>query len=923
VVFPATPLDTRVELLLGGAWTDITAGGYVYQRSGPAQIIRGRPDESSQASPSAAALELNNRDGRFSPRNPAGAYYGTIGRNTPLRISVPEATACYRSETDNASYISAPDSVGLSVTGNLEIQIDMLLSDYRPAVLASKWAATGSQRSWLLSFGDSGGGDGLLRFYWSADGASAAAVTAALPMPLGRMAVKVTLATATGTVIFYTAATAAGPWTQLGPAAVLGARTVFDGTAPLVIGYQADDFPANHACNAVTGRLYAFKLLSGIGGTVKASPDFTTATPGNATLTDAQGNVFTLAGTAEFTGRKYRFHGEVPAWPPGWDATGTDVYTQINAAGILRRLTQPPGRSPLSSPMRRAFIRTPASGQSVPVAYWPGEDSAGSTQLASGLAGGLPMTGIPGFAASTAFACSAPLPLLANTALAGTVPRYTQPGSPANIFRFLLSVPAGGAPDTAILARMWTSGTVRHADLQYGTVSGGSIRLLGYDASGAQLFDTGYVTYGVNGAPLWMSLELQTSGANIQYSTVILKIGASSGTASGNPTVAGTVGPVTSIEINPGKQFGDTGAGHFSVQSSWQSLFGFIGPLNAWASESAGNRFARLCTEEGVACRISGHPDSSVLMGAQPIDTLINILQQCEDTDRGMIFEPRTALALGYRTRQSMEQQAAAVTLDYAHADLAGSLRPSDDDQLMVNDVTVTRPAGSSARAVLASGAASVQPPPAGIGTYDASFTASTWTDSLLADVAGWILHVRSADEMRYPLISANLARPQVAALYHALQDLDIGDRIDIANPPAWLPPGRIKQIAAGITEQLGGYILDEQWNTIPESPYETAIADDPVYGHADTDGCTLHANCTSTATSITADTAATFPLWTTAAADFPADVIMGGEQLTVTGITGAANPQTMTVTRSINGVVKAHTAGEDIRLAYPAILGM
>jgi hypothetical protein len=275
-----------------------------------------------------------------------------------------------------------------------------------------------------------------------------------------------------------------------------------------------------------------------------------------------------------------------------------------------------------------------------------------------------------------------------------------------------------------------------------------------------------------------------------------------------------------------------------------------------------------------------------------------------------MIFEPRTALALGYRTRQSMEQQAAAVTLDYAHADLAGSLRPSDDDQLTVNDVTVTRPAGSSARAVLASGAASVQPPPAGIGTYDASFTASTWTDSLLADVAGWILHVRSADEMRY-------------ALYHALQDLDIGDRIDIANPPAWLPPGRIKQIAAGITEQLGGYILDEQWNAIPESPYETAIADDPVYGQADTDGCTLHANCTSTATSITADTAATFPLWTTAAADFPADIIMGGEQLTVTGITGAANPQTMTVTRSINGVVKAHTAGEDIRLAYPAILGM
>ncbi len=31
-------------------------------------------------------------------------------------------------------------------------------------------------------------------------------------------------------------------------------------------------------------------------------------------------------------------------------------------------------------------------------------------------------------------------------------------------------------------------------------------------------------------------------------------------------------------------------------------------------------------------------------------------------------------------------------------------------------------------------------------------------------------------------------------------------------------------------------------------------------------------------------------------------------------------NPQTFTVTRSVNNITKSHTAGTDVRLAYPAI---
>lgn len=55
----------------------------------------------------------------------------------------------------------------------------------------------------------------------------------------------------------------------------------------------------------------------------------------------------------------------------------------------------------------------------------------------------------------------------------------------------------------------------------------------------------------------------------------------------------------------------------------------------------------------------------------------------------------------------------------------------------------------------------------------------------------------------------------------------------------------------------------------------------------------------------------------------FPFNISAGGEEMTVTAITGAAAPQTFTVRRSANGVVKAHAAGTAVRLAHPATVAL
>jgi len=84
--FPAVVLGIKVELQIAGNWTDITR--WAYQRN-PLQITgMGRADWTSTMQASQLTMTLNNRDGRFTPKNSAGAYWPNITRNVPVRVSV-------------------------------------------------------------------------------------------------------------------------------------------------------------------------------------------------------------------------------------------------------------------------------------------------------------------------------------------------------------------------------------------------------------------------------------------------------------------------------------------------------------------------------------------------------------------------------------------------------------------------------------------------------------------------------------------------------------------------------------------------------------------------------------------------------------------------------------------------------------------
>lgn len=701
VAGPTDAIGLTVELFLGSAWVDISP--FVFYQS-KIRIVRGKPNETSRIQPQTCTFVINNRDGRFSPRNPLGPYYGLIGRNTPVRVS---------------------------------------------------------------------------------------------------------------------------------------------------------------------------RMQNGI--------------------------------------RRFRFYGEVPSWPATWDITGTDVRVTISAAGQMRRLFQ--GALPLKSTFYRVYGQGTVA-VTPPVAYWPAEDGRNSTVIASGLPGGTAMSlsgqALPTFASNTAFVCSAALPLLAGSIWTGSIP---QVATSANTLRFLMSIPATGAYDGGTVAQLFTAGTVARVDVIWLAASGGTMQINGYDIGGNSLFTSGSMIGNVTGKSILVSLELTQSGNNVQtllyYAEQPYVIGIFGEYFElGGATVSGTIGQATQVVINAFGHLNDTAIGHVIVQAANDGLAAVLDPFNGYLTEWPTNRFKRLCTEQGVAAVTIGVPDAAT-MGFQTIDTFPTLVQQPADTNAGLLFEARDQAALVLRTRATLYNQAAKLTLDHSQHQLSGPLNPVDDDALTRNDVTVTRINASSAQVQQTTGTLSVQPPPNGVGDYSTNYSISLSADSQLSIEAGWRLHLGTVDQPRFPNVPINLRHPTFTSnvdMMNAALTIDIGDRLVITNPPPWMPPDPISQIVQGYTEILGIWEHDMVLNCSPEDPYKVGLLDDAVLGHLDTDGSTLTLPAGSADVTLTVSTTnSASPVWTTNPADFPFDIAVGGERMTVTNITGTG---TTSVALGVDGTFESGVAG-------------
>jgi hypothetical protein len=910
MVFPQDPLDVHTELQIGGSWTDISVAPYLRNKI---TITGGRQDEGSHVDPSSCAVTINNRAGTYSPRNPTSALYGKIGRNTPLRLSV-AAGSPFLGATDETApgvRVSTPSAAPVQITGDLDARWDIEPADLdaiNAVELGGKWGSSG-QRSWHAYLFA-----GSIRFGWTVDGTTEELASAPLQSAVHprRFCVRLTVDVDNGAsgrdVTFYTAPTMAGPWTQVGGTqTVAGTSPTFSSTAALELGDTSGDNFLNSAC-----RIYAFELRSGIGGTLVANPDFTTLTPGVLTFTDGAGRVWTANSTSAITNRRPRHVGETSDWPQRWDVDGKDVYVPLQSAGISRRLGQ--GATPLDSALRRTLVAAD------PLAYWPLEDGSASTQAASGLLGGQPMrltSGTVKFAAINGPDGSLSLPdITGGAVLAAPVPGGT---AASWTIECVVLFPDGFTSGSTTVLGWTCPGTAQVWELGATPGPDGGLFVRWSNPTAASTYDDSFGGHVVTDGR-WHHIRVTViqTGADIDFNLYFDGVNIFETTS---PTVA--LGPIQFVTINPTMATDAhlPSVGHLAVWSPMTNTLTYDA-VSGFSGEPADGRLVRLTGEEGVPLVTPYGPAGDTPLGPQRSDTLLNLVQEAMDADVGILYEPRHTIALAARGRQSLYNQPATLTLNYqADGEVPPPLQPVEDDQATRNDVTRERLNGSSARATLDTGPLSTQAPPAGVGRYADSQTVNVEDDAQLSDIAGWWLHLGTWDEARYPQVTVDLAA--APWLIDQVTAVEVGDRITITHLPPWVAPGDVDLLVQGYTEVIGLYDWTITFNCTPAGPWRVAVLDDPVLGRADTDGSRLAAGITATATSFQVQVT-DGPLWTTDPADFPLDIAVGGEVMTVGAISGTSSPQTFSsVTRSVNGVVKAQSAGADVRLAHPMILAL
>ncbi|WP_405611384.1 hypothetical protein [Streptomyces sp. NBC_01508] len=898
-MFPETALPIQVDFQIDGAWEDHTDA--VYSR-GDIVITRGRSDEAQSVSPGRCAFQLNNRDGKYSPRNPLSPLYGKIGPGTPMRVSVRAGTPYLEIPGGVNDRASTPDTAALDITGDLDVRVEARILDWEGAVnaqeLMGKWASAG-QRSWCLFVYRRS-----VWFYHSTDGTAQsikASTEYVAPTPTGRLAVRATLDVNNGasghTVTFYTAPTLDGPWEQLGnPIIGSGTTSVFNSTSPVSVG----NFP--NAFATPTGAFYRAEVRNGIGGTVVANPVFTTQTVGATSFVDAAGRTWSMSGNAAISNRKTRFVGEVPDWPLDWDTSGEDVWCDIEAAGVLRRLGT--GVDPLKSTLAR---RIPTYG---PVAYWPLEDGETSTQAYSPIEGVRPMrtTGFD-FASDDTLPGAASVPTLGPAAsMTGSVPGHASTGQ--WLVAYVYKMDAAPASATTIL-EFTSTGTCKRIVVR---VDSNSVDLTGYNSDGDQVLDFGFNTVGFAFYGIWNRLEISAvqTGSNTEFRIQWANVESSGFT--GTTTITATAGTVTRV----GTAFGALAEGmrlsHLGVFNT-ASNAAYEAADDGFAREEAGIRMQRLATEEQIPVAVRGRPTDAERLGPQRPGTFLGLVKEAADADHGILYEDREQLGLVYQTRSGLYNQPPVATLVYG-TDLMPGLRPVDDDQSRSNRWTVTRIGGSSGIAEQEEGRLSVQAPPLGVGPYPDSASLSLGLDTQTAQHAGWLVHLGTVDEPRYPLV--NVALQRNTTLIEQVTALDTGCRLDITNPAAKLAPGDIGQVVQGYTETLSQYVWSLAFNCTPASPYTVGVLEDPDLSRADTAGSVLATAETSTATVLAVHTdSETSPRWVDSAgflADFPFDVTFGGEVATVTGILNVADTFTRTTAgtwgTSSSGVVWNEAGG-------------
>lgn len=845
----STPLAIVVELYLNGAWVDVSAD--VYGRD-DIDITRGGSDWSPDMQPGRCRLTLDNTNAKYSPFNPTGPYYGQLGRNIPMRVTV-ETKRRFLGEVSEWPLRADPDQ---------HIQIEA--SGVSRRLAQCDTAAQSPMYRGLMRPVEPTRVPGA---YWPCENISTGEKI--LPADSRRGAAMTVNLSATG----------------------LSTRSDWLGSEPLIVLNNTQmyaDIPTYGSAGDET-LAGALIRLPDAGLAADATPIMTFNTGGTAAYWRIRANIngswslqvadpFTDGGLGGVIATSGNTAWQWPAVPVYIGLLLTQSGSDINWTLYAWPEGQMGAFNMTGTVTGRTFVR--ATRVTIGSNFNTGETAIGhiavwksttTANLVNYLAG--PVNGWRGEAA------------------ADRVDRVAQEEA-------IVLSPIGDTADSVPM-------------LQQGVKSGMDLLTEAVEADGGILYEPPDVP----SRPI---------------------VDAESG------TVSPYVGSGTTLAVSATQAHSGTSSIRVTYNAS------------PWAANAVvdwnvvGNRY----TYTAWVYVPTGSPAVRIQLGAiqSSPSTLTNTWQQLSVTYTATVYAhtlqvvPVTTPTVGqqmyfddvvvyadraglnFKPLRTLYNQTPTLTLDYDAAEIALPFEPTDDDRWLVNEATVAGGGTDDpAQYSLATGRLSTQVPPNGAGRYAISVTRNVLTGDLASHWARWLVHVGTWYEPRFPQITANLNRKR--ALITSATLAEPGSVLAGTNPPAWLPPEDIKQVVLGLTETINVRTWKISYNCAPARPYDVVKFGDSTFRMAATDS-SLVSTTTASATSFSVISTAESGRWTTTSARFPLNIRvgprgLGGEEMTVTNITGTGLTQTFTVTRGVNGVTFAWPAGSAVVLSRRPTLAL
>lgn len=898
MAFPrSSPSSIHVEIFVRGAWVDITSDvvGEGVSAININRHAKERGPGTANNSPCTATMSIATADGKYSPRNATGPYYGYLGNNTPVRIYLtPHYSSGFGMDDADSFTRSVSSGWGSSEGGNA-----YSVWYYGGAYSASNWSVNGTQG------------------VQSIPAALAYRVAGLSALSLTDVDIYVTADT-TVTSVTGGSIEIGGVYARLNTTTWDGylARVDIDTSGTCTAKIFAGGYSiASSVVSAITwtsqplctrfriiGNQLAYKVWDAAtteptDWTIEVVSD-TYTQPGIVAFRSgvASGNTNTKPVVCTFddmaiTAIYPRFTGEISSWPVKWSATGLNARTTVTAAGPLRRLNL--GVRAIRGALSRRYIELD------PLAYWPLDDGSDTSLGGSALA-----TDQPGFHLENV----ADFKQLDGPAGAtAKLPQFAINTKRLASFGPALSVRLNGSTGTLytvdfiyLAERTDASTYVEYYPIVWKDDNGNEFRVAVYlDWSSTTINYIKVTAYSPNYASSAAAqLDINTTEGNWHHvrievqPTQMLLLLDDTYTATVSISAVVTVASMRQIDLwNNYKQFMDNAScAHVGVfrgvylATTYDAFLGYQG-------EDIGTRLARLASDDNISITFDDGGDTRTLSAQRQVK-LPELLADINSADLGQMAEQRGSFGLKYISNSYMQNRTPLV-LTYTDGVITDTnvFAPAVDDAMRWNDVTTQRYNGAKVRIEVANGPNSTQDPPNGIGVYDRGvFTTHVGTDSEVNAIANYLAMAGTRHENRWPAVPVNLGR-NVFALDHtlsaAIANIDVGSALRLTDLPIFVGDSTSDVLVVGYTEVIANTRWELTFVTSPYEPYIVPLVD--ADSRISTDGdIQLLVPISNTATSCLIGSITASQRWgqTTdpnPAITFPLEALIGREIVTVT----------------------------------------